>query len=58
MKVKLVPELDVTEMSASLNFYVTVCGFTIRYERPEERFAYLESFFQDLGSRQRHSELS
>jgi catechol 2,3-dioxygenase-like lactoylglutathione lyase family enzyme len=42
MKVKLVPELDVTEMSASLNFYVTVCGFTIRYERPEERFAYLE----------------
>jgi catechol 2,3-dioxygenase-like lactoylglutathione lyase family enzyme len=38
----LVPELDVTDLDASLAFYVGVLGFSVRYERPEERFAYLE----------------
>jgi catechol 2,3-dioxygenase-like lactoylglutathione lyase family enzyme len=38
----LVPELDVTDLAASLGFYVGVLGFRVRYERPEERFAYLE----------------
>jgi len=38
----LVPELDVEDLDASLAFYVGVLGFSVRYARPEERFAYLE----------------
>lgn len=39
---KLVPELDVTDLEASLSFYVGVLGFVVRYHRPEDRFAFLE----------------
>lgn len=39
---KLVPELDVSDIDASLAFYAGICGFTVRYERPEERFVYLD----------------
>jgi catechol 2,3-dioxygenase-like lactoylglutathione lyase family enzyme len=42
MSVALVPELDVSDLAASLRFYIDVLGFKVRYERPEERFAYLE----------------
>ena len=38
----LVPEVDVTELAASLRFYVEVLGFRVLFERPAERFAYLE----------------
>lgn len=38
----LVPELDVTELAASLLFYADVLEFRILFERPDERFAYLE----------------
>jgi catechol 2,3-dioxygenase-like lactoylglutathione lyase family enzyme len=38
----LVPELDVGDLDRSIGFYVQVLGFRIRYERIEERFAYLE----------------
>lgn len=38
----LVPELDVEDLAASLAFYVGVLGFKVRYDRPEEAFAYLE----------------
>lgn len=38
----LVPELDVRDLEALLAFYVGVLGFAVRYQRPEERFAYLE----------------
>lgn len=37
----LVPELLVTDLATSLGFWVQLCGFTIRYSRPEEGFAYL-----------------
>jgi catechol 2,3-dioxygenase-like lactoylglutathione lyase family enzyme len=37
----LVPELLVTELSTTLDFWVTLCGFTVRYDRPKEGFAYL-----------------
>ncbi len=37
----LVPELDVTDLARSLAFYVDVIGFTLVFERPAERFAYL-----------------
>ena len=37
----LVPELDVTDLDASLRFYVDVVGFGVVFERRPERFAYL-----------------
>lgn len=37
----LVPELLVTNVDRSLVFWHDVCGFTIRYRRSEERFAYI-----------------
>jgi catechol 2,3-dioxygenase-like lactoylglutathione lyase family enzyme len=42
MSPKLVPELDVADLSRALRFYVDLCGFRVDYERPEEGFAYLE----------------
>ena len=42
MTAALVPELDVTDLEASLAFYCGVLGFSVRYDRPEEGFAYLE----------------
>lgn len=38
----LVPELDVTDLTASLRFYHGVLGFRTLFERLAERFAYLE----------------
>jgi catechol 2,3-dioxygenase-like lactoylglutathione lyase family enzyme len=37
----LVPELLVTDITRSLDFWSGMCGFDVRYSRPEERFAYL-----------------
>jgi catechol 2,3-dioxygenase-like lactoylglutathione lyase family enzyme len=37
----LVPELSVTDLSASRRFWCDLVGFTVKYERPEEGFAYL-----------------
>ncbi|KYF60758.1 glyoxalase [Sorangium cellulosum] len=39
---KLIPELDVADLGASLGFYVGVIGCTLRFERPEERFAFID----------------
>lgn len=39
---RIVPELLCSDFARSLAFYVAVCGFRIRYERPEDRFAYLD----------------
>ena len=38
----LVPELDVTDLDASLHFWCGILGFRIAYARPEDGFAYLE----------------
>jgi catechol 2,3-dioxygenase-like lactoylglutathione lyase family enzyme len=38
----LVPELDVSALAISLRFYSEVLEFRILFERPAERFAYLE----------------
>lgn len=38
----LVPELYVSDFAGSLAFYTDLIGFRVRYDRPEERFAYLE----------------
>jgi catechol 2,3-dioxygenase-like lactoylglutathione lyase family enzyme len=37
----LVPELLVEDLARSLAFWRGACGFTVRYDRPEEGFAYL-----------------
>ena len=37
---KIIPELSVTNLDNSLNFYKTL-GFKIEYERPENRFIFL-----------------
>lgn len=37
----LVPELYVSDLATSLEFYVGLLGFRVEYERPEERFAAL-----------------
>lgn len=39
---RLVPELICADFARSLAFYTELLGFTVRYARPEERFAYLE----------------
>ena len=39
---RLTPELDVSDLRQSLAFYVGTLGFSVRFERPEEGFAYLD----------------
>jgi catechol 2,3-dioxygenase-like lactoylglutathione lyase family enzyme len=39
---KLVPELYCSDFIRSLKFYTEILGFSVRYARPEQRFAYLE----------------
>jgi hypothetical protein len=39
---KLVPELLVSDIGASLEFWCNRLGFAIAYQRPKEAFAYLE----------------
>ncbi|AWN46528.1 bleomycin resistance family protein [Methylobacterium terrae] len=41
-RAKLVPELVVADLAASLHFWVGLIGFRIAYDRPETRFAYLD----------------
>ncbi|WP_291426885.1 VOC family protein [Deinococcus sp.] len=37
----MVPELAVQDIVASLTFWVDLLGFSVKYDRPEEGFAYL-----------------
>jgi catechol 2,3-dioxygenase-like lactoylglutathione lyase family enzyme len=39
---RLIPELDVADLDRSLAFYVGVVGFTVLFDRSEERFAFLD----------------
>jgi catechol 2,3-dioxygenase-like lactoylglutathione lyase family enzyme len=39
---KVIPELDVSDLDASLQFYVGLVGFKVSYRRPEERFCFLD----------------
>jgi catechol 2,3-dioxygenase-like lactoylglutathione lyase family enzyme len=39
---KLAPELLVSDIEASLEFWRGILGFEIAYRRPEEKFVYLE----------------
>ncbi len=38
----MVPELLVSDLDASLRFWRGLCGFAVAYDRPEDRFAYLD----------------
>ncbi|WP_083638154.1 bleomycin resistance protein [Caballeronia sordidicola] len=38
---ELVPELDVSDLQASLSFWCGLLGFEVAYDRPAARFAYL-----------------
>jgi lactoylglutathione lyase len=38
----LVPELYCSDLKASLDFYCDVLGFSIVYDRPEARFAFIQ----------------
>src|SRR5215216_6235936 len=38
---RLTPELDVSDLHRSIRFYVGTLGFSVRFERPEEGFAFL-----------------
>ncbi|BCE00910.1 bleomycin resistance protein [Marinicellulosiphila megalodicopiae] len=40
MSLKLVPELYCSDINITKHFYVNVLGFTVKYERIEEQFAY------------------
>ncbi len=51
----LSPELLVSGLAQSLAFWRDLCGFAIAYERPEERFVYLDRrglqiMLKELGS--------
>jgi len=39
---RMVTELHVTDLGISLSFWADVLGFEVAFERPEERFSYLE----------------
>ena len=41
-KARLVPEFYVTDFRRSLAFYTEILGFSVAYDRPEQRFAYLD----------------
>ena len=45
---KLVPELSVSDLNKSLDFYRDILGFKIDFERPEDRFAYLSFYGSEL----------
>ena len=39
---KLIPELSVSDINKTRKFYVDVLGFKICYERPEDKFIFVE----------------
>ena len=44
----MIPELQVTDLAASLDFYTRVLGFAVAYSRPEEGFAMLQREYAAL----------
>lgn len=37
----LIPELTVSDIEKSKQFYINILGFQVEYERPEDRFVFL-----------------
>ncbi|MGO9154409.1 hypothetical protein [Mycobacterium sp.] len=42
----MIPELLVSDLDRSLDFWCGLCGFAVRYMRLVERFCYVELFMQ------------
>jgi lactoylglutathione lyase len=55
MRPALVPELIVSDLERSLDFYRGLLGFKILYARPKERFAYLDRNGAELMLEQPHA---
>ncbi|WP_420898235.1 VOC family protein [Cryobacterium sandaracinum] len=51
----MVPELLVTSLEASLDFWCRLCGFEVLYDRPDEGFAYITSGTAHIVLEQRGS---
>lgn len=47
-KNKLVPELSVSNLEKSREFYIDLIGFQVLFERPEDRFIYMSFFGSEL----------
>lgn len=43
---QMIPEFDVFSLDETLHFYVDLIGFKVVYDRPEDKFAFLE--FEDV----------
>lgn len=39
---QMIPEFDVFNLKDSLHFYVDLIGFHVEYDRPEDKFAFLQ----------------
>ena len=50
---RMVPELIVTDLGASQAFWCDILGFNVAYQRPSERFVYLEHAGAQMMLRQR-----
>lgn len=55
MRPLIVPELICSDLDKSLGFYVGLLGFRILYDRPEDRFAYLDRGGAELMLEQPHA---
>jgi hypothetical protein len=51
---RVIPELHVNDLDASLRFWCDTCGFQVAYRRPEERFVFLELQGAQIMLCQRH----
>lgn len=52
---KLIPELSVSNIQKSLDFYIRVLGFKVEYDRPTDKFAFLsingaQLMLEEVGS--------
>lgn len=43
-----IPELIVSDLQQSLQFYHDILGFKIEYDRPEDKFAFLSYYGSQL----------
>ena len=43
---QMIPEFDVFSLDETLHFYVDLIGFKVVYDRPEDKFAFIE--FEDV----------
>ncbi len=39
---QMIPEFDVFDLEKTLHFYIDLIGFHVEYDRPEDRFAFLQ----------------